>query len=429
MIKKLILLLLVVCGGVVSANAATETTVYYAIPSNIVNNYDVKLNVNFKGDGDDWHQFEMTKTDKTYMGFPIYTCTYTDAYDGVGRLQFQLYDGDTQKWNTELISSWPAVSVYNGKMFVHGTENNDKFVDYSCDDTNLLHIVYHIKKSDNFTPSYAYEYKGNVNNHWPGSSLLENTFNDEWYDFVVQYPFEYIIFNNGNSGNGNQTGNIQIDNTSNEYWITYTVNGNEGTTEFVEKPENWIDYQRQGLTEGNLGTICLPFDATIDGATAYKIVNKTTDGANLTGLYVDRVQTLEAGKSYIFKATSNTLTATYSGSYKEASEDYGMMGNLSSTSTTVPNGNYVINGNKIRKVNGGTVTIGQYRAYITLTGIGEATNPAPGLTFIGTDGETTSIEGLEIETNQDAIYNLNGQRTNDLKKGLYIINGKKILVK
>ena len=425
MIKKTILMLLVLVGGVIEGKSATETTVYYAVPSNVVNNYTVKLNVNFQGDAENWHQYEMTQTDKTYMGFPIYTYTYTDLYDGVGKLQFQLYDGDDQKWNTTVISGWTSVNDYNGKMFVHGTEANDKFIDYSYDE-GLLHIVYHIKKSDSWTPSYAYEYKGNVNTHWPGVSLIENAFNDGWYDYVVQYPFEYIIFNNGGSGNGNQTGNIQIDNTSNEYWITYTVNGNEGTTEFVEKPGNWIDYQRQGLTEGNLGTICLPFDATIDGATAYKIVSKTTDGGTLTGLYIDPVESLEAGKPYIFKATGTTLTATYSGSFTDATPAFGMLGNLSATAVNVPTGNYIIKENKIRKVAGGIVTIGQYRAYITLDGIEEAASPSP--YFIGIDG-ATGIEGLEIENGQDAVYNLQGQRVTNIQKGMYIINGKKVLVK
>ena len=425
--KKLILLLLVLVGGVIEGKSETETTVYYAVPSNVVNNYTVKLNVNFQGDAENWHQYEMTQTDKTYMGFPIYSYTYTDLYDGVGTLQFQLYDGNDQKWNTTVISGWTSANVYNGKMFVHGTEANDKFIDYSYD-KGLLHIVYHIKKSDSWTPSYAYEYKGNVNTHWPGVSLIKNAFNEGWYDYVVQYPFEYIIFNNGESGNGNQTGNIQIDNTSNEYWITYTVNGNEGTTVFVEKPGNWIDYQRQGLLEGNLGTICLPFDATIDGATAYKIVSKTTKGETLTGLYIDPVESLEAGKPYIFKATGTTLTATYSGSFTDATPAFGMLGNLSATAVPVPTGNYIIKENKIRKVAGGTVTIGQYRAYITLDGIAEATSTSSSPYFIGIDG-ATGIEGLEIENRQDAVYNLQGQRVTNIQKGMYIINGKKVLVK
>lgn len=187
-------------------------------------------------------------------------------------------------------------------------------------------------------------------------------------------------------------------------------------------------YTRTGLTQDKLGTICLPFDATIDGATAYKIVSKTTDGETLTGLYIDPVESLEAGKPYIFKATGTTLTATYSGSFKDATPAFGMSGNLSATAVNVAPGNYIIKDNKIRKVAGGTVTIGQYRAYITLDGIAEATSTNSSPYFIGIDG-ATGIEGLEIENRQDAVYNLQGQRVTNIQKGMYIINGKKVLVK
>ena len=102
--------------------AGTETTVYYTASTSVIGTYTVKLNVNFKGDGDDWHQYTMTKTDRTYNDDPVYSYTYTDAYDGVGVMQFQLYDGDTWKSQKQPISNWTGVGTYNGKMFVHSTE-------------------------------------------------------------------------------------------------------------------------------------------------------------------------------------------------------------------------------------------------------------------------------------------------------------------
>ena len=99
--------------------AATETTVYYAVPSATVGNYLVKLNVNFKGDGEDWHQYTMDKTLDTYNGNDVYRCTYTDAYDGVGVMQFQLYDGDAYVDQQQPIGAWTTVDNYNGKIYVH----------------------------------------------------------------------------------------------------------------------------------------------------------------------------------------------------------------------------------------------------------------------------------------------------------------------
>lgn len=45
------------------------------------------------------------------------------------------------------------------------------------------------------------------------------------------------------------------------------------------------------------------------------------------------------------------------------------------------------------------------------------------------DGTPTVIEGVEAENNTDVIYNLSGQRVQKAQRGLYIVNGKKLMVK
>lgn len=45
------------------------------------------------------------------------------------------------------------------------------------------------------------------------------------------------------------------------------------------------------------------------------------------------------------------------------------------------------------------------------------------------DGETTAIKSIENAETNNAIYNLNGQRVSKAQKGLYIVNGKKTIVK
>jgi len=45
-------------------------------------------------------------------------------------------------------------------------------------------------------------------------------------------------------------------------------------------------------------------------------------------------------------------------------------------------------------------------------------------------GETTGINVIETEANTaDGIYTLSGQKVNKFTKGLYIVNGKKVLAK
>ena len=48
------------------------------------------------------------------------------------------------------------------------------------------------------------------------------------------------------------------------------------------------------------------------------------------------------------------------------------------------------------------------------------------------DGETTGIKAIEngtLKIENDAYYNLNGQRVENPGKGLYISNGKKVVIK
>lgn len=103
--------------------AATETTVYYAVPSSVVGSYTVKLNTNQQTNPDAWYTYTMTKTELKYEGNPIYSVTFTDLWDGVAAMQIQLYDGSTWISQEQPISSWAGVAAYNGKMWIHGGSN------------------------------------------------------------------------------------------------------------------------------------------------------------------------------------------------------------------------------------------------------------------------------------------------------------------
>ena len=43
--------------------------------------------------------------------------------------------------------------------------------------------------------------------------------------------------------------------------------------------------------------------------------------------------------------------------------------------------------------------------------------------------ETTAVDAMTAEKSIEAVYNLNGQRVNNPAKGLYIVNGKKVIMK
>ena len=84
--------------------------------------------------------------------------------------------------------------------------------------------------------------------------------------------------------------------------------------------------------------------------------------------------------------------------------------------------------NNLHKVTGSGVTIAPFRAYFSLTG---STGEARSVIALDFGDETTAVEAVEIgqQAKDNAVYNLNGQRVNELRKGLYIVNGKKVFIK
>ena len=97
------------------------------------------------------------------------------------------------------------------------------------------------------------------------------------------------------------------------------------------------------------------------------------------------------------------------------------------TSTAISNAekNYVLSNNQIFSVGEAGATINPYRAYIQI----DQSSEVKALTFFVDDTET-AIEGINADVNNDAeIFNLAGQRVNKAQRGIYIINGKKVLVK
>ncbi len=187
----------------------------------------------------------------------------------------------------------------------------------------------------------------------------------------------------------------------------------------------------RSVTNGNFGTICLPYGATISGADVYTIESVSGSLSDPTGINLAAVDgnVIVAGKPYIYKATSDELTASsLTGTYTDAIPAFGMMGTY--TDTKAPENSYVIGSdNMIHKViTADAVNVGKYKGYITLDGLSAS---APGINFIPFfDNELSGINTIEAsESKTNGYFNLNGQRVAQPTKGLYIVNGKKVVLK
>ena len=158
------------------------------------------------------------------------------------------------------------------------------------------------------------------------------------------------------------------------------------------------------------------------GTQVFKV--KLTGSAIEMTEITDRI--VKSGEGVVLKNTSASITMTPTAS--NSSDDYSdnsLVGTM--TNITNPGNAYVLN-----KKNGvvglfklsDTGTIGANKAYLVYSGSGDAP------TFFGF-GETTGVNEVRsmMAEGRGDIYNLNGQKVLNPTRGLYIVNGKKVVIK
>lgn len=187
-----------------------------------------------------------------------------------------------------------------------------------------------------------------------------------------------------------------IDITAGDYAFTLAENAEETFT--IVMPYVAPTYERALKAGQQFGTICYPYAITaVDGAVLYEVAGM----ADCT-LYLDEVSTFVAGKPYIFKANAAEMAAgkvvfTYDDAAAVAAPvaATGLVGTFSAT-TIAADGKYVITGNAVKPASAAS-TVGEYRAYIDLDGVGEPGASAPGVRRIGfrISNVTTDVENLE----------------------------------
>lgn len=244
------------------------------------------------------------------------------------------------------------------------------------------------------------------------------TTNGEWVEFTA--PFEltgnaadgqlYIIVNlatNADPGQGQSGDQLYIDDVELLY-----------DTEYDEVPVV--------KSEAKYGTFCAPFDVNVPyGMKAYTVQGVNAD----TSLDMTAVEgTIPANTPVILEGDGAKSLVAY-GVAAPAVAEAGLLTGVYAD-TEAPVGSYVLQ-NIDDKVGFYQVAAGQQptvkanRAYLTV-----AVPNAKVFYFTAEDAEeATGIENVNVNgnVNDGAVYNMAGQKVNKAVKGIYIINGKKVL--
>lgn len=200
------------------------------------------------------------------------------------------------------------------------------------------------------------------------------------------------------------------------------------------------------MASGKWNTFCVPFALTskqIDATFGEGTEVREYEGANGNVLTFKEVTAIEAGTPYLIKPAKaaekyifNGVDITTTEAAKVGDGDIKFCGVYNQTNVNnLATANTHISGivdNMVKRAKAGT-SIKGFRAYFSVpNNISESAEAA---LRVAIDGETTGIDAIEgFETNTPTrVYNLSGQyvgtSTANLKPGVYVSGGKKVIVK
>ena len=344
--------------------------------------YDYQYKAVANGNWDDWviGNPNASNNDKNQE----YGFNYDGAREGMYKLTFTV---DTHANTVELaIEKQPTATVY----FINTNGWNAENIKIWAWDTN----------------NGDYNYTGGT---WPGQTMtatgeqIDGKDVYSWSTYVLNpTPTTLIISNNGSD----------TERTYNQPFVNGATYKADGSIASVSK----------AITAAGYATYCSPYalDFTGSALTAY-VAAKDADNK----VTFSPITKVPANTGILLKGNAGTYAINTTTGDTDPVTDNALVGVL--VDTEVPAGSFVL----LKGTSGvgfycalNAFTVSANTAYIEKLDDGART-------FIGFNlDESTGIDGIAVEKMSNGeVYNLQGQRVVKAQKGLYIINGKKVLVK
>lgn len=168
-------------------------------------------------------------------------------------------------------------------------------------------------------------------------------------------------------------------------------------------------------------TSVFPLDFTGLGLEAYIVKD---DDLSDNAVTLTQVNKVPANTGLVLKASSTGSPIDVPLLTAAADDVTGnlMAGSATATTAIAANGGYILSEGAFHPANAGNLPAG--KAYLAIS----ASAPILNLDFGGTTGISTTNFTNDMN-NSGEVYNLNGQRVANPTKGLYIVNGRKVVIK
>jgi hypothetical protein len=309
---------------------------------------------------------------------------------------------------------------------------------YKIDGGNQHEITLYITKWHLGDGGKDMEYESNENVVVPISNLSAGTHSLEVY---------YRCDDAWDSNNGNNY-KAYFTKVNSAISIADNSTGTEVNTTLNNNLDNYVDLTLSGRTlyGGEWNTICLPFNTPVSSTifTEVKTLKSSSfDAGTLTLNFSENSESnIEAGKPYIVKVNSTIESPTFTNvqimtaSPKDQSLVAGgddvaiFQGCFDPTEITGSNNLYLGAANTLYYPST-SATIKAFRAYFKLN-LPESQASQVKSFVLNFGDETTSITQINNAASAtDTYFTLDGRRLNDkpATPGLYIINGKKVVIK
>lgn len=342
--------------------------------------------------------------------FTVTSSKYNYNYKAVGNHDYSVY---------ELPSGYNVYQNYNfdydgareGKYTLTFTVNTQTHSVEMAIEKQKTATIYFVNTNDWAAENIkAYVWNASGNNGWPGETMtatgeqVDGKDVYSWSTYALDLPTMLIISNNGSDTE--RTGDQTFVNGA-----TYKADGSSTVTKTI--------------SAAGYATFCCnrAVDFSNTGLTAY--IAKKDASNNVTFTAVTKVP---AKTGVLLKGDegSYTINSTWSDELDDVTDNV-LVG--VTADTKVAAGSFVLmsgaDGVGFYKTTK-DFTVGANTAYI------EALPTAVRFISLDTEGEiSTGIENLKKENNvlNNEYYNLSGQRVVKPTKGLYIVNGKKMVIK
>ena len=323
--------------------------------------------------------------------------------------------------------------------------NNNGAWEYGKDNIYKMPLAADTK----YVLSFKYRKHGSDSQSWMKASVVNDS--EEGLD-VVQYPgaesntiFQSAkaYFTTGAAGNYilriEQNGNAHLTDVSIEKASSTTMDISENSTTIPELAfYETVSLTRTIKANDTWNTFVVPFDidndelkAKFGDDVAVAEYSEEADGEKSTVSFnTMATPAITANKPVLLKTSTAGTSYEFTGKLIKTGEakvegiNFDFVGTYDAT-FTIPELDYFISDNKLWRAEENKTTIKGTRAYIHDMNPGNARI----VNFFIDGQETTGISTIATQKFDNAAYDMQGRRVETLKKGVYVVNGKKVVVK